>query len=98
VVADEDAFAEDLVFQAGAGGVIDEPGEPVLGGGVAGEGPGDDPFGPGVGDNAGDLGLDTGSGAAGAAPGEGVGKYGELGLGLGQGLVQALGLSIVECW
>src|SRR6266511_2094817 len=47
-VGDEDPLAGHLVFQGVAGRLVDAEGQPVLGGGVAGQGAGDDAFGPAV--------------------------------------------------
>ena len=90
------AFAEDLFFQVGAGRLVEVEGQPVLGGGGAGELPRDDAAHPGVLDDLGDLGFDLVAGPVGVAPSQGVGQRGELRDRLGQGLVEAAGLGGVQ--
>jgi len=68
----------------------------VCGGGVAGQLPGDDATYPGVFDDLVDRGGDLAAAAAGFTAGQGVGQLGEFRLGLGQGLVEAAGLGLVQ--
>jgi hypothetical protein len=96
VVGDQDPFAEDLVFQGGPGVFVDVPGQVQIGGGVAGQIPGQDPPDPGIFADPADLGGHGVFVAAGLAAGETLGERGQPGLGLGEGLVQATGLPGVQ--
>src|SRR5664279_6078628 len=101
VVGEQDPFAEHLVFQCPSSVTVDVPGEPVLGGGVAGQVAVDDAAQPRVVGDGGDLGLDGGPVAAGFAAGQGRGEFVQQPPGFGQGgagegaglvLVQRLGV------
>jgi hypothetical protein len=86
-VGEQDPFAEQLVFQAFPGPGVGAPGQPQLGGLLAGQGDGDDVTDPARLQNRGDLGLDRGAGAAGAPAGQFRGRVTQPGVGLGQGRV-----------
>ena len=62
VVGDQDVLAEDLLFQRGAPGHVDGPGQPQVAGGIPGQLPGDDAADPGVMGDLGDLRFDRGPG------------------------------------
>ena len=83
-------------LESGAGAGVAAPGQPQVGGFVAGEGDGDDVGHPAGFADGGDLGLDRGPVAAGAAAGQTRLQLGQAAARLGQGLVQATGLLGVQ--
>src|SRR5664279_6448281 len=85
VVGEQDPFAEHLVGEGSAVAGVDAPGEPVLGGGVAGQLDVDDAAQPRVVGDGGDLGLDGGPVAAGFAAGQGGGELVQGLAGFGKG-------------
>src|SRR5882724_10176297 len=85
VIGDQDVLAEDFLFQRGAGGRVDGPGQAQVLWLVAVELPGDDAADPGLAGDRLDRGLHFLPGPAGTAAGEGGGQLAELLAGLGQG-------------
>jgi hypothetical protein len=89
VVGDQDPLAEDFFFQGTAGGLVDLPGQPQGGGGVAGQVGAQHPGDPAGGADAVDVGFDFATCPAGPAAGEPVGEFAELAGGFAQGLGEA---------
>jgi hypothetical protein len=97
VIGDQHVLAEDLLFQGGAGGRVDAPGQAQVFGLVAGEVPGNHPPDPGFPGDRGDLGLRLLAGPAGLAAGEGGGQLIQFLAGSGQGgAVEPAGLGLVQ--
>src|SRR5260221_899260 len=85
VAGDQDVFAEQFLFQGGAGCLVDGPGQAQAGGLVTVQLPGDDAPHPGLAGNCLDLGFDLAPGAAGPGACQGGGKFLQLAAGPGQG-------------
>ena len=95
-VGDQHSFAEHLLLEHLACGLVELEAQPVLGWGVTGELVAQDPGDPRILDDLCDFGFDRRPGTAGVAAGEGVGQLGELRAGLGQGLGEPAGLRGVQ--
>jgi hypothetical protein len=95
-VGDQDAFAEDLVFEGVTGLRVDVPGQAEGGRGITGEGVGEDLAHVLFVHDLVEGGFELGSGASGAATGEGVGDLGQFAAYRGQGLGQAARLAGVQ--
>ena len=95
-VGEQDAFAEDPVLQSFPGVVVGAPGQPELGGVVAGQGGGDDLAHPAGFEDRGDVGFDGVAGPAGLAAREARLQFGQSFSCFGQGLVEAAGLGGVQ--
>ena len=96
-VGEQDALAEQLFFEVGSGlGLGAARRAAARRGRSPCKGGGDDPGEPAGLEDRGDLGLDLVLGFAGLAPAQAGGQLGELAAGLGQGLVEAPGLLVVQ--
>ena len=76
LIGDQDVLAEDLLFERGAGLLVDVPGKAQVPGPVAGQFPADDAPDPGLGGDRLDLGGHLVLAAAGLAAGQGGGLWG----------------------
>jgi len=77
VAGDQDVLAEDLLFEGGAGVLVDVPGQAQVFRLFSGQVPADDAAHPRFCGDGGDLGLDFVPGAAGFAAGQGAGEIAE---------------------
>jgi hypothetical protein len=78
-----------------AGSRLGAPAQPQAGRGGAGQLPSDHAVQPAGLEDLGDVGLDLGAGTAGAAAGQAGLQLGQLPAGLGQGLLEPLGLALM---
>jgi len=97
VIGDQHVLAEDFLFQRGAGGRVDGPGQAQVLWLVAVELPGDDAADPGLAGDRLDLRFDFCPGPAGLAAGQGGGQLVQFLAGLGEGgAVEPAGLGGVQ--
>jgi len=85
VIGDQHVFAEQLLFQGGAGALVDVPGKAQVARFLSVQLPGDHPPHPGFPGDRLDLGLHRGAGPAGLAAGQDSGQLRQFLAGLGQG-------------
>src|SRR6266536_3596613 len=95
-VGEQDPLAEDAALQAPAGRLVGVPRQAEGGWRIAGEGGGDDVCDPARPQDRGDLALDSAAVTAGASACQAGPQLGQAALRLGQGLVQAARLGLLQ--